>query len=127
VASACATKVVGIAAILLEVIDLEDPIQVGKEVTYEIRVTNQGSATGSNIRLVCTLPASQQFVSGDGASAVKVNGQTVTMDALPSLEAKGLATWKLVVKAVAEDDARFLVELNSDQFARHLSIQCGGA
>jgi uncharacterized repeat protein (TIGR01451 family) len=116
VASACATKVVGIAAILLEVIDLEDPIQVGKEVTYEIRVTNQGSATGSNIRLVCTLPASQQFVSGDGASAVKVNGQTVTMDALPSLEAKGLATWKLVVKAVAEDDARFLVELNSDQF-----------
>lgn len=116
VTSACASKVVGIAAILLEVVDLEDPIQVGKEVTYEIRVTNQGSATGSNVRLVCTLPASQQFVSGEGVTAVRADGQKITMEPLASLEAKGLATWKLVVKAIAEDDARFEVELASDQF-----------
>ncbi len=113
---ACVSKVVGIAAILLEVVDLEDPIQVGHDVTYEIRVTNQGSATGTNIRLVCALPASQQFASGEGASPVQASGQTVTMDVLPSLEAKAVATWKLVVKAVAEDDARFQAELSSDQF-----------
>jgi uncharacterized repeat protein (TIGR01451 family) len=116
VASACATKVAGIPAILLEVVDLEDPIQVGKEVTYEVRVTNQGSATGTNVRPVCNLPASQQFVSGEGATAVKADGQRITMDALPSLEAKGVAMWKLVVQAIAEDDARFQVELASDQF-----------
>lgn len=116
VASACETKVAGIAGILLEVIDLEDPIQVGKEVTYEIRVTNQGSATGTNVRLLCRLPASQQFVSGTGITAVKAEGGTVTMEPLANLEAKGLATWRVVVKAVAEDDARFEAQLHSDQF-----------
>lgn len=116
VSSACATKVAGIAAILLEVVDLEDPVQVGKEVTYEIKVTNQGSATGTNVRMICTLPASQEFVSGAGITAVKAEGRRITMEPLASLEAKGVASWKLVVKAAAEDDARFEVELASDQF-----------
>ncbi len=118
VTGACASRVNGIAAILLEVIDLEDPIEVGKEVTYEIRVTNQGSATGTNVHLRCTLPASQQFVSGTGPTPVKAEGNTLTMDVLPSLEVKTVSTWRVVVKALAEDDARFQVELHSDQFER---------
>jgi hypothetical protein len=40
----CDTQVLGIPAILLETADLDDPIEVGKEVIYEIKVTNQGSA-----------------------------------------------------------------------------------
>lgn len=112
----CATEVAGIATILLEVVDLEDPIQVGKQVTYEIRVTNQGTASGTNARLACRLPASQQFVAGEGSTAVKVDGGRIIMERLASLPAKGVATWKAMVKAVAEDDARFEAEVASDRF-----------
>lgn len=116
--SACATEVLGVPAILLEVIDLEDPVEVGKEVTYVIKVTNQGYASGTNIRMVCTLPASQEFVSGEGITPVLASGATLTMDALPRLEPKAEASWRVVVKAARADDARFRAELSSDQFER---------
>lgn len=119
--SACQTEFIGIPAILLEVVDLEDPIEVGKEVTYDIKVTNQGTALGTNLRLVCSLPASQVFVSGSGATPVRAEDRTVTMDALPTLDAKGVAAWRLVVKASLADDARFKVELRSDQFEKPIN------
>jgi uncharacterized repeat protein (TIGR01451 family) len=115
-ASTCQTEIIGIPAILLEAVDAEDPIEVGKEVTYTIKVTNQGSVTGTNIRLVCTLPASLEFVSGTGPTPVKAENRSITMETLATLESKASATWQVVAKAVQADDARFKVELRSDQF-----------
>ncbi len=114
--SSCSTRIDGIPAILLEVVDLEDPVEIGKEVTYEIRVTNQGSAVGSNIRMVCALAPSQQFVSGTGVTSVNAQAGTITMDPLPALEPKAVASWQVVVKALDAGDIRFSVKLSSDQF-----------
>ncbi len=116
VSSACATKIVGVPAILIEVVDLEDPIEVGNEVTYEIKVTNQGSATGTNIRIEATPADSQEFVSGSGASEVRSDGKRILMENLAVLAAKAEVSWKVVVKATRAADARFKVELSSDQF-----------
>ncbi len=116
VQSSCSTKVVGIPAILLETADLQDPIAVGNEVTYVIKVTNQGSSAGTRVRLVCTLPASEEFVSATGATPVRVQERSLTMEALPALEPKAVAAWQVVVRALAADDARFKVEVSSDQF-----------
>ncbi len=113
---ACATRVSGIPAILLEVVDLEDPVEVGKEVTYEIRVTNQGSTAGTHLRIVCTLPGSQEFVSGTGITAVRAEGRTITMEPLPVLAPKAVASWQVRVKALAAGDVRFLTAVSSDQF-----------
>ena len=118
VESSCSTRVAGIAAILLEVVDLEDPIEVNHEVTYVIKVTNQGSSTGLNIRLVCLLPASQQFVSATGTTPAQAQDGTITMEPLPTLDPKAQASWRVVVKALKSDDARFKVDLRSDQFER---------
>lgn len=114
----CESRVAGIPAILLEVVDLEDPVEVGNAVTYEVRVTNQGSLVGTNVRLVCTLPEGQEFLSGSGDTAVQGQGRSATMDPLARLEPKAQATWRVVCRAVAAADARFKVELTSDQFGR---------
>ncbi len=114
----CATQVAGIPAILLEVVDLEDPVTVGEQVTYEIRVTNQGSAPGTNIRLVCTLPENQEFVSGSGETTVSAQGRTVEIAAVPTLAPKAQVAWRVVVKALAAGDTRFDTQLTSDQFTR---------
>jgi len=114
--SDCATKVIGVPGILLEVIDLADPIEVDKEVTYVIKVTNQGSAPGTNIRIACTLPESEEFVSGKGTTAVSASGGALTMGTLPELAPKAVASWEVIVKANQAADARFKAELSSDQF-----------
>ncbi len=116
VPSSCSTRVVGIPAILLETADLQDPIAVGNEVTYIIKVTNQGTSAGTLVRVVCTLPASEEFVSGTGSTQVQSRERTLTMDALPALEPKAVASWQVVVKALSPDDARFKVEVSSEQF-----------
>jgi hypothetical protein len=116
--TSCSTKIIGIPAVLLEVIDTVDPILVGESTTYEIRVLNQGFGPLTNIHVVCRLPKSQQFVSGEGINAVTQADNVVTMEVIPVLEPKTTASWKIVIKAIAEDDARFRVELVSDQFQK---------
>lgn len=112
----CNTRVIGVPAILLEVVDLEDPIEVGGQVQYVIRVVNQGSAPGTHVRIRCTLPESQEFLSGSGATEVTFEKGILTLAPIPSLEPKATAEWRISVKAVREDDARFQTELTSDQF-----------
>jgi uncharacterized repeat protein (TIGR01451 family) len=116
--SACATQVAGIPAILLEVVDAEDPVPVGENVTYQIRVTNQGSAPGTNVRIACALPANQQFVSGAGRTEVSVAGQTLTFAPLAVLAPKDRAEWQVVARATGAGDTRFEVKLTSDQFTQ---------
>jgi uncharacterized repeat protein (TIGR01451 family) len=112
----CDTTVAGIPAILLETADLDDPIEVGKEVVYEIKVTNQGSAPGTNLKVTCALPDSEEFVSGTGPTAVRAQERSVTMETLPALAPKAQAVWRVSVKALKPDDARFKVFISSDQF-----------
>jgi uncharacterized repeat protein (TIGR01451 family) len=112
----CDTQVAGIPAILLETADLEDPIEVGQEVVYEIKVTNQGSAPDTNLKVTCPLPDSEEFVSGSGPTPVQVQDRTVKMDTLPVLAPKEQAVWHVTVKALKPDDARFKVFISTDQF-----------
>ena len=114
----CHTQVLGVYAILVEVVDLEDPIEVGKVITYVITVTNQGNQTGTGIRVVCTVPDSQEFVFGSGTTPVQARGRTVTMQALPTLDGKAVATWRVLTKALRADDSRFKVEFSTDQFEK---------
>jgi uncharacterized repeat protein (TIGR01451 family) len=118
VKSACQTRIAGIPAILLEVIDTDDPVEVGKTTTYVIEVTNQGSAPATNVRLVCDLEDSQEYVSGSGDSAVSAAGQRITMAPVASIAPKAKATWRVVVKATKVSNVRFKTSMTSDQLTR---------
>ncbi|GJM18954.1 MAG: hypothetical protein DHS20C14_11670 [Phycisphaeraceae bacterium] len=111
----CCTAMRGIPAILLEVIDIADPIEVGEQETYVITVTNQGSAADTNIRIVVTLPPEQDFVSAGGATSGSSSGRTVSFTPLPSLAPKAKAEWRVVVRATGAGDVRFATEMTSDQ------------
>jgi uncharacterized repeat protein (TIGR01451 family) len=121
VTSSCSTKIIGIPAILIEAVDLEDPIQVGNEVTYEIKVTNQGSSEATNVRLVFNLPSNQEFVSGGGITPVQKLPESIQTDPLATLEPKGVAVWSVVVKALKAGDVRFKIQLTSDQFTNPIN------
>ncbi len=113
--ASAATEVKGIAAILLECVDLSDPIEVGANVTYEITVTNQGSSVGTNIVINCTLPDEQEFVSAVSQVKETVTGKDISFAPLPTLAPQGKAVYKVTVKCIKAGDVRFTVSLKSDQ------------
>jgi uncharacterized repeat protein (TIGR01451 family) len=109
------TAVAGIPAILLETIDVADPIEVGAKETYVITVTNQGSAVDTNVQIVAMLPAEQEYASSDGPTKAKVEGKTITFEPLKELQPGRQAVWKVHVKGTGTGDVRFRTRLTSDQ------------
>ncbi len=112
------TVVTGIPAVMLEVIDLEDPVRIGNRATYMISVTNQGSADSTNIRIACILENNVQYISSAGATTSSVVGDTVRFLPLGSLAPKDKAIWRVVVAAVKPGDVRFKVIMNCDELSR---------
>jgi len=118
VTNSAQTVVMGIAAVQLEVVDLEDPVQVDSETTYLITVVNQGSAPDTNIRIICSLEDKVRYMSSSGATSSSIMGQTVSFAPLNSLAPKAKATWRVVVRGIRPGDVRFKVTMHSDQLAR---------
>lgn len=107
---------VGVPAILVECVDDPDPIEVGGQTTYTITVTNQGTATGTNIVVECMLPAQEDFVSAAGSATKETaSGKSVKFAPVPSLAPKATVTYKVTVKGNAAGDVRFKINVFSDQ------------
>ena len=109
------TVIRGIPAILLECIDIADPIQIGKIETYEITVTNQGTAEDTNILIKCVLPPEMTYVGTTGPTQATVSGQTVTFAPVKTLAPKAKITFTVKARGVSAGDSRFKVTLDSDQ------------
>ncbi len=112
------TVVTGISAVMLEVVDIEDPVRIGNRATYMITVKNQGSAAATNIRIACILEDNVQYVSSAGATASSIVGDTVRFLPLSNLAPKDRAVWRVVVAAVKPGDVRFKVIMNCDELSR---------
>jgi uncharacterized repeat protein (TIGR01451 family) len=108
------TRVEGVSAILLEVVDTEDPVEVNGETVYEIRITNTGSKTETDLKLACTIPTDKmQFKTATGPSAFKVEGGEVVFDALPKLAPRADALYRVTVKCTAPGVAHFKARITS--------------
>ncbi|MBV9122038.1 MAG: DUF11 domain-containing protein, partial [Planctomycetes bacterium] len=105
----------GMAALMLEVTDLEDPIEVGAETTYEIRVLNQGTAPSTGSQLIATVPAGMIVKSATGPTAYRIQGQQVIFEPLPKLAARADVVFRVRVQGQQPGDLRFKVQLTSDQ------------
>jgi uncharacterized repeat protein (TIGR01451 family) len=110
------TRVEGLSEVLLEVTDVDDPIEVGAETAYEIKVTNTGSKMESNLKLVCTLPAQIEFLSAQGSAQAKHEDGEVIFEPVSQLAPRGEVIFKILVKAKSKGDGRFRAKLTSTSF-----------
>ncbi len=118
VSDTCRTELSGIPGVLLEVVDVEDPIEVGQSETYVITVTNQGSAADTNVQISCMLESNMEYVSSTGPTEAEVIGQSVSFAPLASLAPKAQAKWQVTVRAIGTGDTRFKTIMNTDQLDR---------
>jgi uncharacterized repeat protein (TIGR01451 family) len=105
----------GVGAVMLSVVDLDDPLEVGAETTYELRVTNQGTGSNTGVRVVAVVPDGMDVVSAEGPAARRIDGKQVSFEPLPRLAGKAGALFRVRVKARREGDWRFKAYLRCDQ------------
>jgi uncharacterized repeat protein (TIGR01451 family) len=120
VSTSCSTKVVGLAAILLEKADDPDPVAVGDSTTYTVKVTNQGSAEDHNVQVIVTIADELTPVS---SSEGTISGNTVTLPVVPSLAPKQAVSYKIVAKGVKVGDGHTSFKLTSDILKSAISAQ----
>jgi uncharacterized repeat protein (TIGR01451 family) len=105
----------GVPALRFEVFDLEDPVEVGKEAVYEVRVINQGTGACTNVQIVAELGEGTSAAGAAGPTTGRVAGQQITFEPVPTLGVKAEAVYKVRVKGSAAGDQRFRVRLSCDQ------------
>ena len=108
-----ATRVEGLSALAMEVVDTDDPVEVGSETTYEIRVANTGSKDETDVKLVCVIPPQLKFKSARGPGTVAVVGSEVVFEVLKTLPARPQVTYKITGSAKEKGDARFKASLTA--------------
>lgn len=104
----------GVAAILFEVADLADPIELRGETAYDVRIINQGSKAATNVQLTAFMPGELKFLSAEGATRYRVDGQRIVFDALGTLPAKSETVYRVRAQGVTAGDVRLKVQLVTD-------------
>lgn len=108
-------RVEGVPAMMLEVVDLDDPLEVGAETCYEVRVVNQGTAVQTNVQLVALVPEGMTALRADVNVPYRVQGRQVIFDTVPRLGPKADIIYRIFVRGDETGDHRFKVQLHSDQ------------
>lgn len=104
----------GVAAVLFQVVDVQDPIEVGGTSAYEIRVVNQGSKAADNVRVAALIPDQFEITKVEGPANYQRSGQRVVFDPVNKLAPKADTTYRVTVRGVRSGDARFRVQLLTD-------------
>ena len=107
------TAIEGLSAIQMELVDTEDPVQVGDDTSYEIKVTSTGTKAETDVKLICTIPTQLKLKSVQGPVKYDVVGNEIIFQALPRLAPKADVVYKVTVTAVNKGDARFKASLTT--------------
>jgi uncharacterized repeat protein (TIGR01451 family) len=107
------TRVEGLSALLVEMVDTEDPIEVSGETAYEVRITNTGSKTETDIKLVATVPDKMDYKSSQGPTHGRADGRTIVFEPLDKLAPRADAVYRIVVKCLEPGTVRFKIQVTS--------------
>ncbi len=108
------TSVEGIAALLLEVVDIDDPVEVGAETGYEILITNQGTDFATNIQLKLDVPDGMEILGVKGPTEGTIEERTVVFAPLAKLAPRADAIYRVRIRGQKPGDFRVTVHAQSD-------------
>ncbi|HZZ79260.1 MAG TPA: hypothetical protein VFE62_12130 [Gemmataceae bacterium] len=110
------TIVEGLPSLEMEVTHLDDPIEVGAQTAYEIRVANKGTKTETNVEVVCTMPEQLEFVNAKCTTTLRYRqeGRNLVFEKLPRLAPRAEVIFRVQVKGIAPGDIRFQTRIRAD-------------
>ena len=114
------TKVEGSASLALEIQDLDDPVEVGQETAYEIRISNTGSKAAQNVGLTFELPNGVELLNVQSATQHLAKNGLILFNDLPELAPGKTALFRVHVRGVAEGNQRVRARLTSESIEQEL-------
>lgn len=118
-----ATKVEGDSSLAVEISDLDDPVEVGSEAAYEVRVKNEGSAPARSVALVCELAPGMTFLRASGPTRQAAQGNAVAFEAVAELAPGDTATYTVFVAVSKPGSLRFRTQLSSESISEPLTSE----
>jgi uncharacterized repeat protein (TIGR01451 family) len=105
-----------VADVSFQVVDVEDPIELGGETSYEIRIVNRGTKAATNVQVWAILPPGMQAMAAEGPTQhAGVEAGRVSFQALPRLAPKADVTYRVRVRGLQPGDLRLRVQLLTDE------------
>ncbi len=117
VASEQSVQVDAVSELVFSISDLNDPIEVGTDTTYEVRVANKGSKPATNVVLAAALPKELKLVSGEGPSRATTRGQQIDFEPVGRINSGEEVTFRIHAQGVAAGDHLIRVQISSDESA----------
>jgi uncharacterized repeat protein (TIGR01451 family) len=108
-------QVDGVPALSFEVANIDNPAEVGKEVTYEIRVVNQGTCPLTNMKIAAVVSEGLSILDVKGPTKHTINGQSITLEPVQKLAVKADIVIRVKAKGTIAGDMRCKVQLLCDQ------------
>ncbi|MFK7822444.1 MAG: hypothetical protein AB8G99_27360 [Planctomycetaceae bacterium] len=117
------TTVTGVASLAVTIQDRDDPVEVGQETLYEVRVANEGSMDARNVILTCDIPNGLKVTSVRGpVNYYNRNGQVV-FEAVKALPAGKSNVYQILVTASSGGSKKLRARVVSDTVREPLTSE----
>ena len=107
--------------------DRHDPVTKGKELTYVIRVSNQGQTSDTQVTVEATVPVGMMPValgsSGPGLTKFTIERQTVRFEPVAEIRPGESLTYRVRVLTRLPGELTFRAELTSQNLPQPLSVE----
>lgn len=105
------TKVDGIASLTMDVVDIDDPVEIGAETAYEIRVKNEGSKAATKVSIACELPPEMELKSYKAPVDAIVENRQILFKSLDQVAPGAEVVYRIHVKGIQEGNHRMRVRM----------------
>lgn len=116
-----------LSGLTMSVADLRDPVAVGKEVTYEIRVHNAGQTAHNNVTLSAVLPPGTTLVplKTSGPSSFDLSGRQVEFEPVGNVRVGETLNYRVRVLAQEKGDVTFQALVQSQSMQQPMRVEEG--
>lgn len=109
------SRIEGVSSLVLDVTDADDPIEVGGETVYQMRITNRGSLPARHVQIAATLPIEMRALASNGPTRGTIEGPKVLFQPIELLGPGQSEQFEVRVQCLRPGQARFRAYFRSDE------------
>jgi len=113
-------NVQGQARVTMNVSHRDDPLRIGRETVYEVRVLNEGTLADTGVEVRASFPDGLLPRAAQAPVPYRIDGQSVVFEPLAQLDGQKQAIYRITAQARSSGDQRMSVSATSRQLASPL-------